>query len=246
MTTVEIILIVIGIILMIGSFFVTEKLSQKEVEQISQLSSNEMKYILEKNMKSTEKKVEELVDDVIDRSMEIADRALEKETNMKIQDINEYAETVLESIHKNHNEVMFLYSMLNEKQADLTEAAGRLEKMKSELLTLEEEVGESVMNSGQILKKISEQIEIAKTAMPKVPPKAAVTEPETIKPKEELDFDLEAELLDQKEAETLANNNQNILALHQQGLNIREIAKQLGLGVGEVKLVIDLYREGEA
>ena len=53
MTTVEIILIVIGIILMIGSFFVTEKLSQKEVEQISKLSSNEMKYILEKNMKST-------------------------------------------------------------------------------------------------------------------------------------------------------------------------------------------------
>ena len=113
MTTVEVILIVIGIILMIGSFFVTEKLSQQEVEQISQLSSNEMKFILEKNMKSTEKKVEELVDDVIDRSMEIADRALDKETNMKIQEISEYAETVLESIHKNHNEVMFLYSLLN-------------------------------------------------------------------------------------------------------------------------------------
>lgn len=247
MTTIEIILIVIGIILMIGSFFVTEKLSQKEVEQISQLSSNEMKYILEKNMKSTEKKVEELVDDVIDRSMEIADRALEKETNMKIQDISEYAETVLESIHKNHNEVMFLYSMLNEKQTDLTEAAGKLEKMKSELLALEEEVGESVMNSGQILKKISEQIEIAKNAIPKAPPKVVAAEPDAAKPEdEELDFDLEAELLDQKEAETLANNNQNILMLHQQGLNIREIAKKLGLGVGEVKLVIDLYREGEA
>lgn len=247
MTTVEIILIVIGIILMVGSFFVTEKLSQKEVEQISQLSSNEMKYILEKNMKSTEKRVEELVDDVIDRSMEIADRALEKETNMKIQDISEYAETVLESIHKNHNEVMFLYSMLNEKQTELTEAAGRLEKMKNELLTLEEEVGESVMNSGQILKKISEQIEIAKTAVPQALPKATVVEPEAETPEEEgLNFDLEAELMDQKEAETLANNNQNILMLHQQGLNIREIAKQLGLGVGEVKLVIDLYREGEA
>ena len=152
MTTVEIILIVIGIILMIGSFFVTEKLSQQEVEQISQLSSNEMKFILEKNMKRTEKKVEELVDDVIDRSMEIADRALDKETNMKIQEISEYAETVLESIHKNHNEVMFLYSMLNEKQTDLTETAGKLEKMRSELNSLEEEVGETVMNSQQMLK----------------------------------------------------------------------------------------------
>ena len=78
MTAVEVILIIIGVILMMGSFFVTEKLTQKEVDQISKLSSNEMKQILEKNMKGAEKKVEELVDDVIDRSMEIADRALEK------------------------------------------------------------------------------------------------------------------------------------------------------------------------
>ena len=88
MTAIEIILIVIGVILMMGSFFVTEKLSQKEVEQISQLSSTELKHILERNMKSAEVRVEELVDDVIDRSMEIADRALEKETNMKINEIS--------------------------------------------------------------------------------------------------------------------------------------------------------------
>lgn len=253
MTTVEIILIVIGIILMIGSFFVTEKLSQQEVEQISQLSSNEMKFILEKNMKSTEKKVEELVDDVIDRSMEIADRALDKETNMKIQEISEYAETVLESIHKNHNEVMFLYSMLNEKQTDLTETAGKLEKMRSELNSLEEEVGETVMNSQQMLKQLSDQIAAVKSTAPQLvsPAVSPQLQPSAAESLEadglegELDFDLEADLMEQKEAETLANNNQSILTLHQQGLDIREIAKQLGLGVGEVKLVIDLYREEE-
>ncbi len=254
MTTVEIILIVIGIILMIGSFFVTEKLSQQEVEQISQLSSNEMKFILEKNMKSTEKKVEELVDDVIDRSMEIADRALDKETNMKIQEISEYAETVLESIHKNHNEVMFLYSMLNEKQTDLTETAGKLEKMRSELNSLEEEVGETVMNSQQMLKQLSDQIAAVKSTAPQLvsPAVSPQLQPSAAESLEadglegELDFDLEADLMEQKEAETLANNNQSILTLHQQGLDVREIAKQLGLGVGEVKLVIDLYREEEA
>lgn len=254
MTTVEIILIVIGIILMIGSFFVTEKLSQQEVEQISQLSSNEMKFILEKNMKNTEKKVEELVDDVIDRSMEIADRALDKETNMKIQEISEYAETVLESIHKNHNEVMFLYSMLNEKQTDLTETASRLEKMRGELNNLEEEVGETVMNSQQMLKQLSDQIAAVKISAPQLNPQAVSPQMQISKAESQdadvaegkLDFDLEADLLEQKEAETLANNNQSILSLHQQGMDIRQIAKQLGLGVGEVKLVIDLYREEEA
>lgn len=38
------------------------------------------------------------------------------------------------------------------------------------------------------------------------------------------------------------SNNDIILELHKQGLSILEIAKQLGLGVGEVKLVVDLYQ----
>lgn len=258
MTAIEIILIVIGVILMMGSFFVTEKLSQKEVEQISQLSSTELKHILERNMKSAEVRVEELVDDVIDRSMEIADRALEKETNMKINEISEYAETVLESIHKNHNEVMFLYSMLNEKHSELTEEAGKLEKLKREMHTLEEDVGQSMMGTGELLERLEEQMALAQrmvsqaTAASAAVPQAAVRAPiaattvTAAAKEEELDFDLEAELLDKKEAEMLSNNNRNILNLHEQGFDVREIAKQLGLGVGEVKLVIDLYKEGEA
>lgn len=254
MTAIEIILIVIGVILMMGSFFVTEKLSQKEVEQISQLSSTELKHILERNMKSAEVRVEELVDDVIDRSMEIADRALEKETNMKINEISEYAETVLESIHKNHNEVMFLYSMLNEKHSELTEEAGKLEKLKRELHSLEEDVGQSMMGTGELLERLEEQAVLAQRMVSQAATASAVVPQAAVRPsvaaeplkEEELDFDLEAELLDKKEAEMLSNNNRNILNLHEQGFDVREIAKQLGLGVGEVKLVIDLYKEGEA
>ncbi len=254
MTAIEIILIVIGVILMMGSFFVTEKLSQKEVEQISQLSSTELKHILERNMKSAEVRVEELVDDVIDRSMEIADRALEKETNMKINEISEYAETVLESIHKNHNEVMFLYSMLNEKHSELTEEAGKLEKLKRELHSLEEDVGQSMMGTGELLERLEKQAALAQRMVSQAATASAVVPQAAVRPsvaaeplkEEELDFDLEAELLDKKEAEMLSNNNRNILNLHEQGFDVREIAKQLGLGVGEVKLVIDLYKEGEA
>lgn len=38
------------------------------------------------------------------------------------------------------------------------------------------------------------------------------------------------------------NSNERILELYAQGKSKVEIAKELGLGVGEVKLVIDLYR----
>ena len=40
------------------------------------------------------------------------------------------------------------------------------------------------------------------------------------------------------------NNNDEILKMHKQGKSNVAIAKHLGMGVGEVKLVIDLYENG--
>ena len=48
-----------------------------------------------------------------------------------------------------------------------------------------------------------------------------------------------------RESEENENSNDIILELYQKGESIIEIAKQLGLGVEEVKLVIDLYRGEE-
>ena len=38
------------------------------------------------------------------------------------------------------------------------------------------------------------------------------------------------------------NNNDRILRLHREGVSNVDIAKELGLGVGEVKLVINLFK----
>jgi len=43
----------------------------------------------------------------------------------------------------------------------------------------------------------------------------------------------------------LVNHNQMILEKYREGKSAVEIAKELGLGVGEVKLVIGLFREEE-
>ena len=42
--------------------------------------------------------------------------------------------------------------------------------------------------------------------------------------------------------EVKENNNDRILSLHKQGVSNVDIAKELGLGVGEVKLVISLFK----
>ena len=48
-------------------------------------------------------------------------------------------------------------------------------------------------------------------------------------------------IVDEKQA--VANRNEAILALHRLGKGEVEIAKELGLGVGEVRLVIELFKE---
>ncbi|MCR4922965.1 MAG: hypothetical protein K5931_03025 [Lachnospiraceae bacterium] len=38
------------------------------------------------------------------------------------------------------------------------------------------------------------------------------------------------------------NNNQKIIELYEEGMDTVDIAKMLNLGVGEVRLVIDLFK----
>ena len=48
--------------------------------------------------------------------------------------ISEFSDTVMENMNKTHNEIMFLYSMLNDKHAAMTQHAEELQKMMSELM----------------------------------------------------------------------------------------------------------------
>ena len=118
MSALEIVLLVVGIVLMIASFFITERLSNSELDKIAELSTEEMQKILERNLNEAQVKINNMVDQVVDhsieKSMEIVERALDKETNEKMRVLTEYSDTVIEAINKTHNEVMFLYSMLNE------------------------------------------------------------------------------------------------------------------------------------
>ena len=108
----EIILIVIGIVMIGVSFYVTERLSDQDLEQISMMSKNDLSRISELQVKEMQNKLEHSLEDIIDESLVITRRGLERETNNKIMAVSEYSETVLDNINKSHNEVMFLYSNL--------------------------------------------------------------------------------------------------------------------------------------
>ena len=326
MTTFEITLILVGIVFLIGSFMVKDKLSKNDLDKIADMSAEELKVITEKEIKNAELAIDGMLDEHIASKTDETKRDLEKETNSKIMAINEYSDTVLDSINKSHNEIMFLYSMLNDKHEELTRLSGNIEKITAQAKKTFEPVeaskinnlsNKTVLNAKPVVnaapvsnrqavtesrgivssdivtgtkntasvKKqnvsaqnmmsqhaaaqniMSQNTVVRNTAVPNtvVPNMAAqnavaqnvavsnvavsnmtaqnMTASNTAMQSRNLsDTDVQSgRVYDISEI----NHNPQILRLYKSGKNIVEIAKELGLGKGEVKLVIDLYNEGK-
>ena len=190
------------------------------------MSEKELNVIVEKELKDANGKIEDAIAETFDDSMDIAKRGLEKVTNEKIMAIDEYSNTVLESMNKTHNEVLFLYSMLNDKHAELTELASHLQKFSDEVKNTETEALEN-------LSAVASELEQKTTVMPKTEERLPEPEhEESVEPQQEIPA----------EENDDANHNGKILALCRQGMSDVEIARTLGLGLGEVRLVIGLYK----
>ncbi len=125
MGALEIILIIAGAMIFIISFIMPEMGS--ELEQVDpQITKKQISDMIEKELKDVKEQVSEIVDETSTYSVEKTERALERLTNEKITAVSEFSETVLEDIHKSHEEVMFLYDMLNTKHEDLKEEASKV------------------------------------------------------------------------------------------------------------------------
>lgn len=224
MTAVEITLIIVGIIFLLVSFFVQEKLSPKDIDNITKLSEKELKIIVDKQLNNARDRVEDAISDVVEESQEQTKRDLEKETNEKIMAIDEYSNTVLESMNKTHNEILFLYSMLNDKHTELTELAAQLKQFSEQVRNTENEVLETIATA-------------AKDAERKT------TEPESAE--EPGDIAVSVTVSPEQQIQDQNNHNMRILSLHQQGYSPVEIARELGIGLGEINLVIGLFKGEE-
>jgi uncharacterized protein YneF (UPF0154 family) len=247
MTVIEITLIIISIIFLIGSFLVQEKLSQKDIDQITRMSEAQLRVIVENQLKGADSKVEDIIGVEVEEQIATIRRAMEKLSNEKIMAINEYSDTVLESMNKTHNEIMFLYSMLNDKHKELTDLAGQLDEIPRQIHGQEKEA----------MERLHAQISVVEQKVKEAAP---------LQEKELLEAAASNNAVGNNAAGSTAsggtaagstaskkratsslvekNHNDDILFLHDAGKTDVEIAKDLGLGLGEVKLVIGLFKEG--
>lgn len=115
MGTVAIVLIVIGIICVIISIILGITDNKEQADTAS--------YISDYDSAKQVSQVSKAIDDIIEKKMqdieEKTEASLDKISNTKILEMNEYADNVLKEINRNHNEVMFMYDMLNEKDKEI-------------------------------------------------------------------------------------------------------------------------------
>lgn len=123
-------------------------------------------------------------------------------------------------MNKTHNEILFLYNMLNDKHTELTGLASQLQQFSEQVKHTQDEMmthlTETVKEPELARTEVSEPVE---EQPQQISPKASVAE----------------------ETDNGSFNDQ-VLALHQNGVSDVEIARKLGRGLGEVKLVIGLYK----
>ena len=241
MTTLEIVLLIIGLGLCIGSFFVSEKLSQKDRENLQKLSKDQIEEIIKDKMADAKIELEDKLSATIDDAMEEIDRKTDKETNDKIMQISEYSDTVLESVDKSHKEVTFMYSMLNDKQQDTLEMTKKLSELEDTLVALDSSIAKKL----DLLRDRELDIERMAAELEEERNKKLSEEKEEVA-EEPISFtEALAERFADDGAKVKNNGNLEILTLHDEGLSEVEIAKKLGRGLGEVKFVLGLYQEGK-
>ena len=127
MTGMEIILLILGVVVFVASFIIPE--SKKDIEEKSlELGEEKVKEIIDSQMKEAKLQLQDVVDETLSYAVEKSERSLERVSNEKITAVSEFSETVLGDIHKSHQEVMFLYDMLHDKQKNLFETANEVDK----------------------------------------------------------------------------------------------------------------------
>lgn len=308
MTVPVVVMIVIGIGFVIASFFVTEKLSKKEESyKLDLLTVDDNYEFSDRERQIIKRKIEDVIAEHAKDIIYETNESLNNMANEKTMALGDYAVAVCDEIEKNHKEVMFLYSMLSDKQKEIMQTVKDVDSEKNAVKDMIAEVNSSQQKLNELKNSQSfhEEMAFGSTFNDKLTPdginddnavrnggpesklfsadnlandtgelsenKTGISNNTVIGKENDRDdlsdssvsYDNEEELLDaelndifaeidstdidfddvlEKDFKDDSNANEIILEMYRSGNSIIDIAKQLGLGVGEVKLVIDLYQ----
>lgn len=277
MSVLQIVLLIAGIAVFIISFLLPSK-KEKQDPAEAQRTEEELHALVEKEFETVKSHMEDTAEEAGRYAVEKAERALERLSNEKIMAVSEYSDTVLQDIHKNHEEVVFLYDMLNNKQQSLKQTVAEVDEVAKAAKAAADMAITAAVNAADAAANVEHLTNtVTGAGASDAEPGAEEKEQMTKKPQarkattnaaasknvpSQRSFDAMKEKVQsleplsgagstgqQRERRASAsaqeaadgNRNEEVLKLFKQGMPEVEIAKQLGLGVGEVNVVLGLF-----
>jgi len=241
MSPVEIIFVLLGVGILIASCFVGSK--EKKTDAAILLPEEALEVQKQELKKYADHMFEEKSEEIVVRT----DDYLSKISNEKIMSVNDFSTQILEKIDANHKEVVFLYDMLNKKEDEIKQTVQQFDSEKREM---QEVIGDIIKLTKQIkatmqkneeIKPSSEKKQYTETKKSAVKA-TGVKSPATKAPAPVVTVDNKENgqlgFADMMQADS---KRDEVLRLHKQGKSVLEISKHMGMGQGEVKLIIDLY-----
>lgn len=227
MTTLEITLIIIGVVFLIGSFMVNDKLSHKDLDKIADMSAEELKIITEKEVTAAKKDLSDALDEEITQKQD--------ELTRLSGDIDKASSRLRSSFEP--------LSADSAKRAEKPSVAvQKPAEPKSGTMQQDTKPDMKQMTGIDISGIIKTQPASAAPASKAGATTATGTAAAVSVKASDAAFGTPAG----SSANTdVINHTHEILKLYKSGKSNVEIAKLLSLGTGEVKLIIDLYKEGK-
>ncbi len=224
MGALEIILLIAGIRIIVLSFILPVENKTLDYET-KKMIRKEIEAAVGTEMENIRQRMEEITDESMTYAMEKTERSLERISNEKIMAVNDFSETVLGEIDKSHKEAVFLYDMLNEKHKAIkntvTEVEQQVKRVKD---SCPEENGDEKPQNADHESEPTVETEKKETEF------KALTIPKADKKR----------VLEKPKIQEISDKDK-ILTMHNEGMSDIEIAIVMGCGIGEVKLVIELF-----
>ena len=302
----EIILIVLGFAaVVLGYLLPAGKNAELDTEEIEELVQDKLDRSLNESVR---RQIDGMAQDAVADAIDDNKLDLSRISNEKVMEISEYAGTVLDDIKKNHDEVVFMYDMLNDKHKNLTHAVTEMTRTAetakqtvrdAELTARDAKDAIATLDAATARAKVAAQTarvsdrlvppempEQQAEEQPAAPARSAEEdaprrvrgmqvyspmsqveddsgfspmtveqvseEPEPAIPVNEVDVEepirlnhtpSTAKTAPKRSVGEPMSQNRQILEMHNAGKSNMVIARELGLGIGEVRLVIDLSRK---
>ena len=128
----EIVLILLGAGCIAAGFFIPKN-SKLMADMEEKKEEKHIEELIEKEIAKYKESLKDSLDEEVKDYMEKAERGLERISNDKIMAVNEYSDTVLNDINKNHEEAVFLYNMLNDKHNEILNSHAQIESASKEV-----------------------------------------------------------------------------------------------------------------